>query len=59
LEQQARSPLQRRVQVPNLTGALPLVYTVLCDLDCLEGPETLQSTSTRCVIITQGLSGWF
>lgn len=44
---QARCPVQRRLQVPNLTGQLPLVYEVLCDLDCLEGPSTLQCTSTR------------
>jgi hypothetical protein len=44
---QARCPVQRRVQVPNLTGRLPLAYAVLCDLDCLEGPEALQCTSTR------------
>jgi hypothetical protein len=44
---QARVPVQRRLQVPNLLGALPLTYSVLCDLDCLEGPEVLQCTSTR------------
>jgi hypothetical protein len=44
---QARCPVQRRVQVPNLLGALPLAYSVLCDLDCLEGPDTLACTSAR------------
>ncbi|KAI8473771.1 MAG: hypothetical protein J3K34DRAFT_497953 [Monoraphidium minutum] len=47
VECQARCPVQRRLQVPNLAGALPLAYSVMCDLDCLEGPDTLACASAR------------
>ncbi|KAF8055917.1 CFAP47 [Scenedesmus sp. PABB004] len=44
---EARSPASRRLQVPNITGALPLVYSVFADLDALSGPATHACTSTN------------
>jgi len=39
--------VSRRVQVPNVTGTLPLLYSVYVDLDCMSGPTTLACSSNR------------
>eukprot|EP00878_Enallax_costatus_P039535 GHUV01045336.1.p2 GENE.GHUV01045336.1~~GHUV01045336.1.p2 ORF type:complete len:124 (-),score=23.00 GHUV01045336.1:89-460(-) len=44
---QARSAVTKRLQVPNITGALPLVYNVYADLEILSGPATHSCTSTN------------
>jgi hypothetical protein len=42
---QARSTAAKRVQVPNITGTVPLVYSVYSDLECLSGPASLSCSS--------------
>eukprot|EP00775_Hariotina_reticulata_P012144 gene12144-12282_t len=63
IECQARSQVSRRVQVPNVTGSLPLLYNVYVDLDCMSGPTTLACSSTRAdtykLCVTPLLSGTY
>lgn len=42
---QARSTATKRVQVPNITGAVPLAYSVYSDLECLSGPAAFTCSS--------------
>ncbi|KAF6261116.1 hypothetical protein COO60DRAFT_1637017 [Scenedesmus sp. NREL 46B-D3] len=39
------STAMRRVQVPNITGAAPLAYSVYSDLECLSGPSSFTCSS--------------
>jgi hypothetical protein len=42
---QARSTATKRVQAPNITGTVPLAYSVYSDLECLAGPSSFTCSS--------------
>ena len=43
---QARTTAVQRLLVPNISGSVPLQYSVYADLDCLSGCPTHTCTST-------------
>lgn len=44
---QARNPVTKYLQVPNITGAVPLQYSVYSDLDILTGPSSYTCASAN------------
>ncbi|KAF5834411.1 flagellar associated protein [Dunaliella salina] len=46
IECQARKTASRNIAVPNITGS-STTYEVMCDLDCISGPETVNVSSSQ------------
>jgi len=46
IECQARKTASRNIAVPNITGS-STTYEVMCDLDCISGPETVNMSSSQ------------
>ncbi len=39
--------MPKRLNIANISGSAPITYSVYCDLDCVNGPESLTFPTTR------------